>query len=95
LLDGHSKVSPVSIVWLIDEIRQNFETALSDDALELLAVEMVSTRHLPMKLDQAAKEAAAAANLFIGMISAGSGRSPVSAYNRPIAPQGMRPYLRL
>jgi hypothetical protein len=52
LLDGHSKVSPVSIMWLIDEIRQNFETALPDDALELLAVEMVSTRHLPMKLDR-------------------------------------------
>ena len=56
LLDGHSKVSPVSIMWLIDEIRQNFETALSDDALELLAVEMVSTRHLPMKLDRPAKK---------------------------------------
>jgi hypothetical protein len=56
LLDGHSKVSPVSIMWLIDEIRQNFETALSDDALELLAVEMVSTRHLPIKLDQPPKK---------------------------------------
>jgi hypothetical protein len=56
LLDGHSKVSPVSIVWLIDEIRQNFETAVSDDALELLAVEMVSTRHLPMKLDRPPKK---------------------------------------
>lgn len=56
LLDGHSKVSPVSIMWLIDEIRQNFETALSDDALELLAVEMVSTRHLPMKLDRPPKK---------------------------------------
>lgn len=56
LLDGHSKVSPVSIMWLIDEIRQNFETALSDDSLELLAVEMVSTRHLPMKLDRPPKK---------------------------------------
>jgi hypothetical protein len=52
LLDGHSKVSPVSIMWLIDEIRQNVETTLSEDALELLAVEMVSTRHLPIKLDR-------------------------------------------
>jgi hypothetical protein len=56
LLDGHSKVSPVSITWLVDEIRQNVETTLSDDALELLAVEMVSTRHLPMKLDRPPKE---------------------------------------
>ncbi len=56
LLDGHSKVSPVSIMWLIDEIRQNFETALSDDALELLAVEMVSARRLPMKLDRPPKK---------------------------------------
>lgn len=52
LLDGHSRVSPVSILWLIDEIRQKFETALSDDALELLAVEMVSSRNLPIKLDR-------------------------------------------
>jgi hypothetical protein len=52
LLEGHSKVSPVSIAWLVDEIRQNFETTLTDDALELLAVEMVSTRHLPIKLDR-------------------------------------------
>jgi hypothetical protein len=56
LLDGHSKVSPVSIMWLIDEIRQNFQTALSDEALELLAVEMVSTRHLPMKLDRPSRK---------------------------------------
>ena len=56
LLDGHSKVSPVSIMWLIDEIRQNVETTLSEDALELLAVEMVSTRHLPMKLDRPPKK---------------------------------------
>jgi hypothetical protein len=52
LLDGHSKVLPVSITWLIDEIRQKLETALSDDALELLAIEMVSSRNLPIKLDR-------------------------------------------
>jgi hypothetical protein len=52
LLDGHSKTKPVSIMWLIDEVRQNFGSPMSTDALELLAVEMANARNLPIMLDR-------------------------------------------
>ena len=45
LLDGHSKIKPVSIMWVIDEVRQNLGSPMSTDALELLAVEMATARN--------------------------------------------------
>jgi len=50
--DGHSKTRPVSVMWLIDEVRQSMESPMSTDALEMLAVEMATARHLPVMLDR-------------------------------------------
>jgi hypothetical protein len=57
LLDGHSKTRPVSVMWLIDEVRQSMESAMSTDALEMLAVKMATARHLPVMLDRNAMSA--------------------------------------
>jgi hypothetical protein len=55
LLDGHSKTRPVSIMWLIDEVRQRMGSPMSTDAMEMLAVEMAAARSLPIMLDRKPK----------------------------------------
>jgi hypothetical protein len=44
-------------MWLIDEVRQRMGSPMSTDALEILAVEMATARHLPIMLDRKPKSA--------------------------------------
>jgi hypothetical protein len=56
LLDAHPRTRPVSVIWLIDEMRRNFGATGPTDALERLAVEMAAARHLPIMLDRPTKQ---------------------------------------
>lgn len=56
-LDAHGSSTPVSIRVAMQEVRRRVQTAMSDQALEELLVEMCSTRRLSVLFDGGAATA--------------------------------------